>query len=44
MRAKALIGRSLFSDEVYFKLINQSDPFVIKAQKEMKKPKPKTSV
>jgi carboxyl-terminal processing protease len=44
LRSKALIGRSLFSDEVYFKLINQTDPFILKAQKEMKKPKPKTSV
>jgi len=44
IRSKALIGRSIFSDEVYFKLINQTDPFVSKAQKEMKKPKPKTSV
>lgn len=38
LRSKALIGRSLYSDEVYFKLINQSDPFIIKALKALKKP------
>ena len=44
LRSKALIGRSLYSDEVYFKLINQKDPFVLKAKEVFRKPKPKASV
>ena len=36
LRAKAIIGRSLFGDQIYFKLFNRTDPFITSALAQLK--------
>jgi carboxyl-terminal processing protease len=38
LRIKALIARSLFGDQLYYKILNQEDPFVKEAWQQTKKP------
>ncbi|MEX2595398.1 MAG: S41 family peptidase [Salibacteraceae bacterium] len=38
LRSKAIIGRSLFGEESYFKIYNPTDPFVNEALRHTKKP------
>lgn len=39
LRAKAIIGRSLYGDDLYFQLFNQHDPYVKEALVQLKKPR-----
>jgi len=38
LRIKALMARSLFGDQLYYKILNQEDPFVKEAWQQTKKP------